>query len=131
MCEVCMGTCQCSRCSTRGPPTWYGYMAVKPETNATSVDGNDKGEHAEGKHCVCCHICRRSVVKFEMKHMACNTCWCVVCKDCLGKKVNEKWEDVQYDTNWSCTVCKGTCTCQRCQTRGGQKWYGHLKSKKL
>jgi hypothetical protein len=154
ICDVCMGQCLCSRCCTRGPPRWFGHKnpnwttpetieeekkayqakAMKvlqtpspPSTTLPRSPKDKKGKPYEYQQmCSCCHLCRKSVSSTKTPYRSCSTCAYIICKGCFGRKLKETWEESLQAQNWSCTVCHGTCNCDRCKKRGPPGWYGQL-----
>jgi len=136
ICDVCLGTCVCSRCTTRGPPRWFGHKKGsinKTPDDSEAVDSNGfnsdlftSSRSAGPKPNLmnsCCHTCRNSVKSSGISFKKCATCSYVTCKNCFGNKVTQTWEEAEQTSTWSCAVCNGVCGCNRCRTRP-LSWYG-------
>lgn len=178
VCDVCIGTCVCSRCSTRGPPRWFGHQNPKWKNSPTTVKRSapptrpkEKKEistspktpvsvllscqspspnrapspdlthslvnHAlssanelKSPQCSCCHICRKSVTVSQRPYKSCSTCPYIICDGCFGSRISQTWQDANKASDWSCTVCHGSCVCTRCKNRGPPAWFGQLKKAK-
>jgi len=152
-CEVCIGSCVCSRCCTRGPPRWFGHKnskfrdphtaeaelnfyqekakeAIQERIQAVTTQPREKPPAQPFQFqqmCSCCHICRKSTASTGTPYKSCSTCSYIICKPCFGKRITQTWEDAEQLNKWSCTVCHGACDCSRCRKRGPPAWYGQLK----
>eukprot|EP01119_Soliformovum_irregulare_P024782 TRINITY_DN897_c0_g1_i1.p1 TRINITY_DN897_c0_g1~~TRINITY_DN897_c0_g1_i1.p1 ORF type:complete len:672 (-),score=180.13 TRINITY_DN897_c0_g1_i1:112-2127(-) len=101
-----------------------------PVTHVNKKSRNSEKSKSRGAKCSCCHICRKSVNGALYK--PCGTCSYVICQPCFGKRISQTWSDAQNESKWSCTVCRGICSCNRCLTRGFPAWYGsHRKPQPL
>jgi hypothetical protein len=150
VCQVCLGSCTCSRCCTRGPPKWFGHKNPNwrnPETISIEISSYKAKamkaleqrnsdvtlpqrveQYPCQQMCTCCHICRKSVTSSDTPFMPCSTCTYIICKACFGRRIAQTWEEAQAAEKWSCTVCHGDCSCGRCTKRGPPSWYGRVNS---